>query len=197
MGMGENTGLINELNLETGEYKSLLNYPEELIDGSKYSIDYYVLGSSVLKKDTLIANFPFTETLYYSNDFKSWNQREVKSAFQKASIQHFREDLNDMEANKRHFGTNGIYTPIIDDSYRGLYYRIYSEPQDPGSATNSHQRTAYLMVLDGNLNILQEFKIPEYLSYYHFFVNQDGLYFKNFKDEKEDELKLTRIYPFD
>jgi len=196
MGMGENTGLINRLNLETGVFETMLKYPEELVNGSKYSIDYYVLGSSIIKEDTVIVNFPFTEFLYYSSDFKSWQRKGVKSAFQKAPIQPFPHDLNDLVANKEHFRSNGIYTPLINDPYRNLYYRIYSEPKAFIYSSKSHERNVYLMICNSNLDILQEFKIPDFLSYYHFAVNSDGLYFKNFKDEKEDELKMTRIYPY-
>jgi hypothetical protein len=196
MGMGKNTGFIFKLDLQTGIYETMLKYPEELINGSKYSIDYYVLGSSLIKKDTLIVNFPFTETLYYSNNYKSWNKKEVKSAFQKTPIQPFREDLNDIIANKSHYMSNGIYTPLIDDPYRNIYYRIYSEPKETASGTANAERIAYLMICDRNLDILQEFKIPDFLSYFHFAVNPDGLFFKNFKDEKEDVLKMTRIYPY-
>lgn len=185
--------LIYELNLESGEIKEMMNYPKTDID-KVISMEYYMANNIIQFPNKTIFNFSNSSDIYYYTNEK-WSTKSIASEYFKSVTSYKGDKINDAFDAKEHLFDNGIYSALIHDQFRDLFYRIYSLPRFPGVA--DYSRIQFLTVLDQEFNLIEEFPFPNGLYAQGHFVNKDGFYVydSNHAQENEEEIKFVRIYP--
>lgn len=185
--------LTYELNLESGEIKEMMNYPKTDID-KVISIEYDMANNVIQFPNKTILNFSNSSDIYYYTNEK-WSTKSIASEYFKSVISYKGDKIDDAFDAKEHLFDNGIYSALIYDQFRDLFYRIYSLPRFPGEA--DYRRIQFLSVLDQEFNLIEEFPFPNGLSSQGHFVNKDGFYVydSNHAQENEEEIKFVKIYP--
>ena len=145
----------------------------------------YEISYAMVNKDTLIINYPIDDNLYiYSiKEQKVIGKKNVKSRFKKAKVKGVDCDKKwDTKVYWKHHYNSYIYTSIIYDKYKNIYYRILKLPKkdyDMNAKYNSLNIPFVITVLDKDLNIIAESKILNEKNKYiifDYYVNSEGLW---------------------
>ncbi len=177
------------------------NYPPIYNDkcylSNELSFDY-----TIVNKDTIVINYPIDNSLYmYSlKKQKVLLKKEAKSQYKLENVKN--TDCNkvwDTKTYWKHIYTSYLYSGIIYDKYRDIYYRFLKLPKKDYNLNTKHNSLNIpfiITVLDNKLNIIAESKPinekPNYIPF-DYFVNKDGLWVsKNNPENPEyDEDKLV------
>ncbi len=188
------------LNLETEDLKSLIRYPEEF---SGIFLGPQIVPSDAFFEDHIIVVYPISSDIYiYDLDGNEIERINVQSEWvnQKTppmSVPSF--DLYD-----QHILLNPLYSAIIFDNYRDLFYRIILLPFEKEDLQNNQfhpfrNRPGFvLQVISRDFQLLHEqiMRDCQHEANDHF-VSRDGLYISenHLKNMDQDE-SLFRFSKF-
>ncbi|WP_369049356.1 DUF4221 family protein [Tenacibaculum sp. UWU-22] len=175
------------------------NYPTSYFDKCLTSLDTGV--SNVLRKNTAVFSYPIEDTLYIHtlDEKKAIKKKIVRSKYKEREVKQIRCDkLWDREPYFKHSYESFLYTYLVYDRYRDVYYRFckhLKKDYNMNDKFNSLNDTFSIMVLDNQLNVIYETAIlntkPKYISF-DYFINKEGLWISTNNPDnenyKEDEL---------
>lgn len=195
---------VFSLNEERIELTELPDYPK-IYFTSQYPT-YLAAFSRILDSHAnWIYSWPCSDSIvYYSFDFTKKISFPAKSALGETFMESDRkfQDPNgsDLLVNKTHYG------PIVEDPYRGNFYRIASIGRSKkDNESLSHQSVASnafsILLLDSTLQLSKEILFPAKMyNYWILFVGKKGLYIPRinprYQNLQEDSLVFD-IYNFD
>jgi hypothetical protein len=183
--------LVTILNLDTGEIKYTLGYPEEMkmkLWGPNLAMKYHAYNP-----DTKKFIYAFAASHYViETDFTEKNHYLTKSKYI-TDIPPAKKVSNDFNQRHKIYTDNPEYTEIFYDKYRKRIYRVANQPipehlKDSDDFDESMIKPFSIIVLDEKFNMLGEFKFP-HLKYYSYmgFVKEEGFCMARFP-ESEDRI---------
>ena len=189
------------LNMNTNEVSYCHLYPEEIF-GDNVNWDdpvYTQVYSTLSSANELIHSFTNSHNLYISpllsdslrTVYGGSNQAHaIKSIDWDASRGHTPRELI-----SKHYISSDVYTSILHDPWRHVYYRYMLQGVSNASQrTSVNQKNIVVIVYDENFNYLGESVIGNGKQYHweNSFVSEDGLNveYNNSEDTDEDFLNL-------
>lgn len=197
------TNVTSVFNFDNGTLFEMdkTNYPPSYFNNCWKVLD--IEASSVFNKNKAIFSYPIEDTLYIHslNHKAKIKKKEVKSKYKRKEVMPIRCDkLWDVKTYKKHSYESFLYSDLIYDNYKDIYYRICKHPEEEynlKSKFNSLNNKFSIMVLDSNFNVISESKIlnekPKYIPF-DYFINEEGLWISTSNPDnesyKEDELSF-------
>ena len=186
------------LDFRSNQLEFIHSYPEELY-GNQANWCSYLLTQvySALQPDGngLVLSFPISHNLYIS-DLKS---SEYKKRFGGSNFASTITSLNENKENTtqeialQHFIENDIYTSILYDKFRKVYYRFLLKASHKDSNCQSFKdKLVVIIIMDENFKYLGETTIGrwENWNWQNSFVTSEGLNVE-YKDKDPKEAYLT------
>ena len=194
-----NVPMFSSLDLRTGEINQpQINYPpifeknvKNLAGGDEFGYNYNY------EEDFLVCSFYGYDSLMVVNKMRDVRWYDGKSRYLK-SIRPKLAEAGNLIQTVTGFRENPLYTHVLYDKYRNVYYRFVELPyelQDDESPFEEPKgREFSVIVFDRNFQIIGETKFPGGKYFYKMsFVGRDGLYISenNLANPEFDEDKLV------
>jgi nitrogen regulatory protein PII-like uncharacterized protein len=196
--------LLLKLDLETGDYTTLLGYPEWYQDGSFWGGQDHILPSISPMEDQnkLLISLPLVDSVYlFDLELESMTPYFYmgSSNIESPIPINFEDNQTD---KSRHFqlGTD-YYFSINYDPYRKEFWRVFFKRYDEESITKILKRESgrsnqqFFLVYDENLKKIGEFEIDEELNMnaYDLLFLENGALISATPDSIEDEVIFRRL----
>lgn len=175
------------------------NYPEEL-----YGNDYNWYGDLYTKVypalhpdgDKLIYSFPVSHDLYMMDINGDSSKKVYAGSNEAGTISSIPKEVNKVSSENlyEHYASQDLYTAIIYDKYRNLYYRFITRAI-PNA--NEHHRPKDkpigIIIMDAEFKYLGEVTLGTGHQWYwqNSFVTKEGLNIEYLDHEDIDEIYLT------
>lgn len=197
--------LLIKLDLKSGDYTTLLGYPELYQTGDFWGNPDHILPSISPSDDPdfMLVSFPLADSIYKLN----LKTEEMEPYFLMRSDQLDPPvfiDFKDIQSDRMiqyQYGTD-YYFSFNYDPFRMLYWRVVYKKYDDESLNRIVNRKGagkankkYMIVYDKNLNRIGEFgldSIPKFGGY-DFIILKDGPYISVTPEDVEDEKVFQRI----
>ena len=196
--------LLLKLDLETGDYTTLLGYPEWYQDGSFWGGQDHILPSISPMEDQnkLLISLPLVDSVYLF-DLETESMTPYfhmgSSNIESPIPINFEDNQTD---KSRHFqlGTD-YYFSINYDPYRKEFWRVFFKRYDEESITKILKRESgrsnqqFFLVYDENLKKIGEYEIDEELNMnaYDLLFLENGAFISATPDSIEDEVIFRRL----
>jgi nitrogen regulatory protein PII-like uncharacterized protein len=196
--------LLLKLDLETGDYTTLLGYPEWYQDGNFWGGQDHILPSISPMEDQnkLLISLPLVDSVYlFDLELESMTPYFYmgSSNIESPIPINFEDNQTD---KSRHFqlGTD-YYFSINYDPYRKEFWRVFFKRYDEESITKILKRESgrsnqqFFLVYDENLKKIGEFEIDEELNMnaYDLLFLENGALISATPDSIEDEVIFRRL----
>ena len=196
--------LLLKLDLETGDYTTLLGYPEWYQDGSFWGGQDHILPSISPMEDQnkLLISLPLVDSVYlFDLELESMTPYFYmgSSNIESPIPINFEDNQTD---KSRHFqlGTD-YYFSINYDPYRKEFWRVFFKRYDEESITKILKRESgrsnqqFFLVYDENLKKIGEYEIDEELNMnaYDLLFLENGAFISATPDSIEDEVIFRRL----
>lgn len=196
--------LLIKLNLETGDYTTLLGYPEWYQDGNFWGGPDHMLPSISPSEDQtqVLVSFPLVDSVYML-DLKTERMTPyfwMGSSTIESPIPIDFEDRQ-LEIGKRFQLATDYYFSLNYDPHRKEYWRVFHKKYDEESIEKILKRESgtpnrnSVIVYDEKLERIGEFDLDvkwKANAYDLFFLN-DGAYMSEFSDSIEDQLIFRQL----
>lgn len=187
-----------KVNVETGESRQWLHYPPEY-SGKRFSTSFYQLYYDWYNDNSLLLNYPASPFLYILKNDSIVSKVLIRSKFDKNEITEI-ERGNQLipEMSLKHLNSNFLYSHVIKDEYRKLYYRFTLHPvkllPDVLWGKGPEIRDFSIIVLDEDLNVIGEsmIKSPHQYLPSKAIVSEEGLLIPE-STENEDEIVFKKF----
>ncbi|PZX59304.1 uncharacterized protein DUF4221 [Algoriphagus ratkowskyi] len=196
--------LLIKLDLETGEYTTLLGYPEWYQDGNYWGGADHILPSisSFKDPDKILVSFPLVDSIYLL-DLRTEKMSPFfwmgNSHIEKPNPINFKESQTDKQ---RHFQlSTDYYFSLNYDPFRKEYWRLFYKKYDEESIAKilktdkglPNQRS--VIIYDENLERIGEFDFNKdwRASGYNLFFLKEGVYVAVTPDSIEDKVFFRQL----
>jgi len=189
---------LKERNLATNKNT---DYPDSYLNKCWLLPDMHVSRTIADKKGNLVFSFPIIDSLFiYSLD----QQKVIKKIYAKSRFKN--KEVDQVDCDKiwdnvyyyKHYYDNILYSIIIFDPYRELFYRIVSLPKPDYDLKAKFKQLNIpfsIQIFDKDYNLIGESDIlnltPRYVRF-DYFVSKEGLWISTNNPENpnynEDEL---------
>lgn len=181
-----------KLNLNSGEIEYKIPYPKRYQNklwGLYHSFPYHTFNNNTGKA---VISFPASEILYQT-DFVNLDSISVPSNFVEEPSSWKEAKANGLEM-MRFFVSSPSFYRIVYDPYESLYYRfsqfssdIDFSDVDMAQLSVFNSKRTYLSVLDKELNLVIEMKLPKKYDPRFIFTAPEGLHIAK-KNNNEDKM---------
>ncbi|REG88359.1 DUF4221 family protein [Algoriphagus antarcticus] len=196
--------LLIKLDLETGDYTTLLGYPAWYQNGNYWGGPDHVLPSitPLDDLDKVLVSFPLVDSVYML-DLKT---EKMKSHFWMGSSNMdspvaINYDDSQLEPGKRFQLETDYYFSLNYDPFREEYWRFFYKKYDEESIDKIIKREkgepnqTSLIIYDKNLELIGEFEVDKNwrASGYDLFFLKEGAYISSTPDSIEDQMIFRQL----
>lgn len=196
-----NKNIFYSYNINNNRYNDLIKFyfPGEYIKSNFFSHEY---SSCFNENEIIISPINSHDIWIYNIDNNKYRKVEAKSDnFRK--FKNYSEKQKTMQENLYDYCAFSLYTNIIYDKYRKVYYRVFLPGTDIDlndknlSFERENPKKIAILIFDDKFNKIGENLFDNYSFLANFFVAPDGLYVnsnnKGSKKFKEGFLNFTKL----
>lgn len=194
-----NVSMFSSLDLRTGEINQPeINFPPIFDKNVKHLAGGHEFGYNYnYEEDFLVCSFYGYDSLMVVDNMRDIRWYDGKSRYLK-SIRPKLAEVGNLIRTVTGFRENPLYTHVLYDKYRKVYYRFVELPyelqNDESPLEEPKGREFSVIVFDKDFQIIGETKFPGNKYFYKMnFVGRDGLYISenNLANPEFDEDKLV------
>jgi hypothetical protein len=189
--------ILISLDLHNGTIKQLGDIPFEYKQGQFYGNHQYDYSRVFNERSEMIISFPSSHNLFvYDTSGHLIKIKNCKSKFVENIEPINKEDKDQLAAIIDAYGYNAQYSDLVYDEYNNMYYRIVLHELEKNDINNKkndvRKRNWSIMVLDSNLNIKSEIKMPLNQFWKRIHITEQGLLMKS-SDNNANKFKIYKL----
>jgi hypothetical protein len=196
--------LLLKLDLETGDYTTLLGYPEWYQDGNYWGGPDHILPSITPLDDPekILVSFPLVDSVYLL-DLKT-DKIQPHFWMGSSNIENpvsVKFDDGQLEPGKRFQLETDYYFSLNYDPFRKQYWRFFYRKYDEESVDkmlkrqNGNPNQKSMIIYDESLELIGEFEVDKNwrASGYNLFFLNEGAYISSTPDSIEDQIFFREL----